>query len=119
MERLRHYLESIKDISESTKEHSYRGALQTLIESFKPQGNITIQHEPNNDKSGLGAPDFWIKQHDLSIGYIENKRVNDDLDKVAKGAQIEKYLKLSDNIILCDYLRFVLIDESAIAAGGG
>ena len=46
------------------------------------------------------------------MGYIENKRVNANLDEIIKSDQIKKYLLLSDNIILTDYLRFILIDEN-------
>lgn len=52
---------------------------------------------------------------DLTLGYIENKRVNADLEALIneanknEKAQIAKYFHLSQNIILTDYLRFVLI----------
>lgn len=51
----------------------------------------------------------------LTLGYIENKRVNADLESLIneanknEKAQIAKYFHLSQNIILTDYLRFVLI----------
>lgn len=71
MDILINYLDSIKDMSEGTKEQTYRGELKKLIESFKTQENIEIIHEPNNDKSGLGAPDYWIRKNGLSLGYIK------------------------------------------------
>ncbi|WP_432759475.1 type ISP restriction/modification enzyme [Campylobacter jejuni] len=45
----------------------------------------------------------------LTLGYIENKRVNANLDNIIKSDQILKYTKLSPNIILTDYLRFILL----------
>ncbi|WHN15675.1 N-6 DNA methylase [Campylobacter jejuni] len=70
---------------------------------------MSIKQEPNNDKEGRGAPDFLITKDFLTLGYIENKRVNANLDNIIKSDQILKYTKLSPNIILTDYLRFILL----------
>ena len=54
----------------------------------------------------------------LTLGYIENKRVNADLSRLIDEsnanpkAQIAKYLTLSDNLILTDYLRFLRIAKA-------
>ncbi|MCH5322217.1 MAG: N-6 DNA methylase [Helicobacter sp.] len=79
----------------------------------KDLNSLIIKHEPNNDKEGRGAPDFMILNQGLAIGYIENKRVNADLDTIAQSPQIEKYLSLSDNILLTDYLRFALVQKDS------
>ncbi|EHN6916937.1 N-6 DNA methylase [Campylobacter jejuni] len=110
---LKAYLESIKDISINDKEHTHRTALQNLLQVIKEnqdkQNKISIKQEPNNDKEGRGAPDFLITKDFLTLGYIENKRVNANLDNIIKSDQILKYTKLSPNIILTDYLRFILL----------
>lgn len=109
------YLESIKDITIEDKEHSYRASLESLLNGIKNHLNfnkVNIKHEPNNDKEGRGAPDFLVTIDSLVLGYIENKRVNANLDEIIKSEQIKKYLLLSDNIIITDYLRFILIDEN-------
>ncbi|WP_254414727.1 type ISP restriction/modification enzyme [Campylobacter jejuni] len=110
---LKNYLENIKDISINDKEHTHRTALQNLLQAIKEnqdkQNKISIKQEPNNDKEGRGAPDFLITKDFLTLGYIENKRVNANLDNIIKSDQILKYTKLSPNIILTDYLRFVLL----------
>ncbi|ENK3654896.1 N-6 DNA methylase [Campylobacter jejuni] len=110
---LKTYLENIKDISINDKEHTHRTALQNLLQAIKDnqdkQNKISIKQEPNNDKEGRGAPDFLITKDFLTLGYIENKRVNANLDNIIKSDQILKYTKLSPNIILTDYLRFVLL----------
>ncbi|WP_139453157.1 type ISP restriction/modification enzyme [Campylobacter armoricus] len=110
---LKAYLENIKDISINDKEHTHRTALQNLLQAIKDnqdkQNKISIKQEPNNDKEGRGAPDFLITKDFLTLGYIENKRVNANLDNITKSDQILKYTKLSPNIILTDYLRFVLL----------
>ncbi|EAJ3623717.1 DNA methyltransferase [Campylobacter coli] len=111
---LKNYLEKIKDISINDKEHTHRTALENLLLSIKDcfdkQNKISIKQEPNNDKEGNGAPDFLVTKDFLTLGYIENKRVNANLDNIIKSDQILKYTKLSPNIILTDYLRFVLLN---------
>ncbi|HFP7794186.1 TPA: type ISP restriction/modification enzyme [Campylobacter jejuni] len=110
---LKAYLENIKDISINDKEHTHRTALQNLLQTIKDnqdkQNKISIKQEPNNDKEGRGAPDFLITKDFLTLGYIENKRVNANLDNIITSDQILKYTKLSPNIILTDYLRFILL----------
>lgn len=121
-EILKAYLLAIKDIKESDKEHTYRTPLQNLLEAINGGGggksssldsknNIYIIHEPNNDKEGRGAPDFLITKNSLTLGYIENKRINAPLDEIAQNKQIKKYFRLSPNIILIDYLRFCLLHQ--------
>jgi len=119
---INNYLNSIKNMSEKDKEHTHRSALENLLNEIKEHtGNnskagmfakIKIVHEPNNDKEGRGAPDFRFEINSLILGYIENKRVNANLDEIIKSEQIKKYLELSDNIIITDYLRFIRIDKN-------
>ena len=114
-EIINNYLNSIKNMSEKDKEHTHRSALQILLNETKDatgNGRIKIIHEPNNDKEGRGAPDFRFEINSLIVGYIENKRVNANLDEIIKSEQIKKYLELSDNIIITDYLRFIRIDKN-------
>lgn len=109
---LQNYLKSIQNIDEQTKEHTYRPELKTLLDSICQASkceHTKIVHEPKNDKEGRGAPDFLLQRLGLNIGYIENKRINTDLDKLTKSPQILKYLELSDNLMLTDYLRFCLV----------
>ena len=157
MEILEQYLTAICGIKESDKEHTHRSALENLFkailenlsQSHKDFSKIHIIHEPNNDKSEAkaGAPDFQIilngggqnlgAKSGLTLGYIENKRVNADLARLIdesnanprehkpiatqvaservsadghrRESQIAKYLSLSENLILTDYLRFLRI----------
>lgn len=124
---LANYLHNIRDITPQDKEHTHRAALQYLLESLLKASianggggvnqsslkSLRIIHEPKNDKEGRGAPDFLVLNNGLSIGYIENKRVNANLDFIAGDSQIAKYLALSENILLTDYLRFCLVRPNA------
>ncbi|TLD92494.1 DNA methyltransferase [Helicobacter magdeburgensis] len=112
MQFLQNYLEALQDISTQDKEHTYRTPLENLLNALKGESKaIHIIHEPNNDKEGRGAPDFLITKDSLILGYIENKRVNAPLDEIAQDKQIQKYFRLSSNIILTDYLRFCLLRQ--------
>lgn len=112
MENLHAYIQTIQNMQESDKELTYRTPLENLLNALKGESKtIHIKHEPNNDKEGRGAPDFLITKDSLTLGYIENKRINAPLDEITQDKQIQKYFRLSSNIILTDYLRFCLLHQ--------
>lgn len=111
------YFEQIKklDASDAT-EHTLRAALQNLLSSI---GNekapaVVIIHEPKKDKEGNGAPDFKFKTHECIIGYLENKKISEILDRVIKSDQISKYKKLSSNLIITNYLEWVWLRDGSL-----
>ena len=57
-------------------EHSYRGDLQTLLESLNP--GILVTNEPA--RIACGAPDFILTRQNIPVGYIEAKDIG-DIDK--------------------------------------
>jgi len=101
-------------IDEKT-EHTDRAALQDLLQAIANDcGNgIGVQHEPKRiaDK---GAPDFKVTKSGLILGYVENKAIGENLDKVLKSDQIKRYRTLSQNIIVTDYLHFIWINKDGI-----
>lgn len=109
---LKEYLESIKDLTPESNEHTHRAFLQKLLTSLKENFNkeFKIEHEPKKDKQG-GQPDFRISYQGLNIGYIENKRVGTDLSQLLKSDQILKYLELNPNLMLTDYLNFMWVGK--------
>ncbi len=50
----------------------------------------------------------------MILGYVENKTIGENLDKVLKSDQIARYKSLSQNIILTDYLHFIWINKDGI-----
>jgi predicted helicase len=93
-------------------EHTGRAFLQNLLnQTLQHFGlvNLTITHEGKRNKDGFGAPDFTVSNHKTGtiIGYIENKKIDENLNKILKSEQIQKYQKLSQNIILTDYLNWI------------
>ena len=101
-------------IDEKT-EHTDRAALQNLLQAIANEcGNgISVQHEPKR-VAKKGAPDFKITKSSLILGYVENKAVGENLDKVLKSDQIKRYKSLSQNIIVTDYLHFIWINKDGI-----
>lgn len=96
-------------------EHTDRAALQALLQAaadeVEPGARIT--HEPKRAASGLGSPDFKISRQGRIAGYVEVKTIDETLSKVLKSDQIRKYRQLSDNLILTDYLEFILLTPGA------
>jgi hypothetical protein len=93
-------------------EHTGRTALETLLQAIADEAEIGIrvQNEPKRE-AGKGAPDFKVTKSGLILGYVENKGIDENLNKVLKSEQIKKYLSLSKNIILTDYLDFIWINK--------
>jgi len=96
-------------------EHTDRAALQGLLQAIANEGGsgIAVQHEPKRIAE-KGAPDFKITKSALILGYVENKAIGENLDKVLKSDQIKRYKTLSQNIILTDYLHFIWINKDGI-----
>ncbi|AFI07972.1 type ISP restriction/modification enzyme [Helicobacter pylori] len=109
---LKEYLEGIKDLTPESNEPTHRRPLENLLISLKENFNkeFKIEHEPNRDKQG-GQPDFRVSFQGLNIGYIENKRVGTDLNRLLKSDQVLKYLELNPNLMLTDYLNFVWVGK--------
>lgn len=63
---------------------------------------------------GSGAPDFIVMKAAMILGYVENKTVGENLDQILKSDQIDRYKKLSSNILLTDYLQFVWIKDGKV-----
>ena len=93
-------------------EHSLRGYLHQLLESLSAP-NLKVLHEPKRDGK-FGSPDFKITCADSIVGYVENKKITENLDKVIKSEQIKKYQELSDNILLTNYIEWIWICEGDI-----
>ncbi|WRE96926.1 N-6 DNA methylase [Helicobacter pylori] len=109
---LKEYLESIKDLTPESNELTHRPSLYNLLKNLKNdfKKELKIEHEPNRDKQG-GQPDFRISYQGQNIGYIENKRVGTNLNRLLKSDQILKYLELNPNLMLTDYLNFVWVGK--------
>lgn len=85
-----------------SREHSYRGDLQTLIEKLAT--GIIATNEPARIK--CGAPDYVITKNNIPLGYIEAKDLDDDLDNKNHKEQFDRYRNSLNNLIITNYLEF-------------
>ncbi|WRB28630.1 N-6 DNA methylase [Helicobacter pylori] len=108
---LKEYLEGIKDLTPEKNELTHRLFLHNLLDKLKNHFNkeFKIEHEPERKQGS--QPDFRVSFQGLNIGYIENKRVGTDLDRLLKSDQILKYLELNPNLMLTDYLNFMWVGK--------
>ena len=102
---LRTYLREMRETRASGQatEHSYRHALQMLIEALGGDGAQAINEPKHSD---YGAPDFIVQRRGLPIGHIECKDIGENLDAAAESEQLRRYRDALPNLILTDYLDF-------------
>ncbi len=89
-------------------EHTFRGDLQTLIESLVP--DIRATNEPK--RQDCGAPDYILTKKDIPVGFIEAKDIGDKdlagLKKTGNKEQFDRYKASLNNLFFTDYLDFHL-----------
>ena len=86
-----------------SREHSYRGDLESLIRNLVK--DIDITNEPAN-VTDCGNPDYVITKGKIPIGYIEAKDIGKDLNSKQYKEQFDRYRKALDNLIITDYVWF-------------
>ena len=109
------YLLLLRQDRDDKTEHSDRGALETLLNKAAEAAGpgIRIIHEAKKVR-GSGAPDFKVMKAAMILGYVENKTIGENLDQILKSDQIARYKKLSNNILLTDYLEFIWIKDAKV-----
>lgn len=99
------YLKAIEQVRSrgDATEHTYRGYLQSLIES---RLDVEATNEPKRER--CGAPDYVVsrKKDRLTIGYIEAKDIDVDLTEIEKSDQMRRYREHLPNLLLTNYLEF-------------
>ena len=94
-----------KYATEKAGEHSYRPAMQTLLEKMIPKSQAI--NEPKQTQ--FGAPDFEVEINGVPVGHIEAKDIEVSLDDEKNLEQVERYTEHLGNLIYTDYLTFRLI----------
>ena len=104
---VRAYVQSVRSTFATGKasEHSYRPALQTLLES---PGGLKAINEPKRAGYTGFAPDFVVRRGEIPIGLVEAKDVPIRLDGLTghDRKQLDLYLKSSPNFIQTNHLLF-------------
>lgn len=88
----------------NSSEHSYRTAFQNYLATIFPadQGYFIQQDAKAIDGN---KPDHIILRNQVPLLYIEVKKVGEDLDKIEKGSQADRYFGYT-NLIISDYVEF-------------
>lgn len=111
------YIQELQNTSLSElTEHSKRSVLENLLKqaaAMNQTKKITVLQEPKR-KDNYGSPDFKIFTESAIIGYVENKKITENLDKILQSEQIKKYRELSKNLLITNYIDFVWIKEEMI-----
>jgi hypothetical protein len=109
------------DANPGGEEIQYRTPLENLINAIKlPYRNFSIIQEDHH--SGIevaGTPDFFVYEDDHTllkrlVGFIECKKPAYQLEKLIDSEQIKKYSRTCENMILTNYRRFILLQQSQI-----
>ena len=120
MNLISQYIQTVDTIYQTgeTTEHSFRGALETLLNSFLPKpkkNSVPIKIITAPKRKEYGAPDFELRKGDTIISFIETKDLFDkDLrgeNNKAHKEQFDRYKKAINTIAFTDYLEFVLYEK--------
>jgi len=93
-----------------SREHSYRGDLQKLVEDTV--SGIIATNEPA--RISCGAPDYVITKKGIPLGYIETKDLDDNLDDKKHKEQFDRYRNSLNNLIITNYLEFRFYRDSEL-----
>ncbi len=96
-----------------SREHTYRGDLQTLLMTLLP--DILVTNEPA--RVACGAPDYMLTRKDIPIGYIEAKDIGVDLYSKTLKEQFDRYKSGLSNLIFTDYLDFHFYKDGFFTVG--
>ena len=95
-------------------EHTYRSALEALLEEVATKPNLLVTNEPKQIPCGM--PDFTVAREGAPVGWVEAKDLDKDLDAPAHEEQIERYADALNNLIVTNYLEFRLLVDGKPAA---
>lgn len=95
-------------------EHSYRGALQTLLSSIEE--GVTALNEPKRVK--CGAPDFIVSKGEIVIGHVEAKDIEVGVRgfKGSNKDQQERYRAALPNLIYTNCLDWDFYRDGELVA---
>ncbi len=89
---------------ENSSEHSYRTSFENYLKEIFPKEKGYFTQQDQRAING-NKPDFVILKNKIPILYIEVKKVGEDLNKIEKSEQADRYFGY-DNLIISDYINF-------------
>ncbi len=99
-----YYLQELNDNFNRGSERSHYPALKQLLDGAAMGINGIIEERGNQ----AGIPDFTVRRSDSLIGYMEAKKIGENLTNIEKTEQLQRYFESSigQNLILTNYLEF-------------
>lgn len=89
---------------ENSSEHSYRTSFENYLKEIFPADKGYFTQQDQRAING-NKPDFIVLKNNIPLLYIEVKKVGEDLDKIEKSNQADRYFGY-DNLIISDYVNF-------------
>ncbi|WP_324282848.1 type ISP restriction/modification enzyme [Cyanobacterium aponinum UTEX 3221] len=99
-----YYLQEIENILQKGSERSHYPTLKTFIDTAMLGVNTVIEEKGNQ----AGIPDFTVRKNNRVIGYIEAKKISENLDLILETEQLKRYLDsaIALNFVLTNFLEF-------------
>lgn len=99
-----HYLQELQNNLTRGSERTHYPTLKNLVDSGMLGITTTIEETGNQ----AGIPDFTVRKNDNLLGYIEAKKIGENLDKTEETEQLQRYFDsaIGQNLILTNYLEF-------------
>ncbi|MTF38198.1 type ISP restriction/modification enzyme [Cyanobacterium aponinum] len=99
-----YYLQEIENILQKGSERSHYPTLKTFIDTAMLGVSAVIEEKGNQ----AGIPDFTVRKNHRVIGYIEAKKISENLDLILETEQLQRYLDsaIALNFVLTNFLEF-------------
>lgn len=114
---LKTYLADLSKITNrgDATEQSYYSTLKDLFEEAAKQKNRKIDITTLPKRTEAGNPDFrvWDGKH-KHMGYIEAKVPEENLDKIERSEQFERYRSTFPNVLLTNFYEFRLYRDGEL-----
>lgn len=103
---MKEYINEIQNYfrDENSSEHSYRTSFENYLKKIFPKEKGYFTQQDQRAING-NKPDFIILKNNVPLLYIEVKKVGENLDKIEKSEQADRYFGY-DNLIISDYVNF-------------
>ena len=113
------YLNALQAWNPKTdSEYTHRPVLDDFLRAVCKEISPAVlpRHESKQHSPSDGIPDFtFVNQTTLGVvGVLENKKIGVNLGPVLKSAQIKKYNRTNPNILVTNYLEWILLRDGEV-----
>ena len=116
-ELLKTYLAKLSSITQrgDAREESYYSTLEALLNGIAAEQKRHIDITTLPKKTEAGNPDFrvWDGKH-KHVGYMEAKVPEEDLNKVERSEQLQRYRSTFPNVLLTNFYEFRLYRDGEL-----